>query len=261
MIIDSHFHSLSMSKRNNLVIPEDFIGIDVGTVPEDYKDRLPLLPERPSIFISAGSGPWRLKDENYEGVEKERELLLRDIKRYGADAIGECGFDNHWKYGGKKESMELFMMQAELAAELKVPLIIHTRDADDEIKEAITSSSFKCRAIMHCYSSGPELMKAALDKGLYISFAGNVTYKGNTIIQESAKIVPLDRILYETDSPYLAPIPMRGKPTIPEYTEYTLSFIAELRGEDREKIKLHVLDNLYSVLGRKESVVKRIAAI
>ena len=113
---------------------------------------------------------------------------------------------------------------------------------------------------MHCYSSGPLLMKAALDKGLYISFSGNVTYKGSDIIRESAKAVPRDRILYETDSPYLAPIPMRGKPCRPEYTEYTLSFLAELRGEDMEELKWNVLENLYSVLGRKESVRKGIGA-
>ena len=103
-------------------------------------------------------------------------------------------------------------------------------------------------------------MRTALDKGLFISFSGNVSYKGSDIIRESAKAVPRDRILYETDSPYLAPIPMRGKPCRPEYTEYTLSFLAELRGEDREELKGNVLENLYSVLGREESVRKGIGS-
>ena len=260
MIIDSHFHTLSMAKRGISELPDGLIGIDVGTDPGDAEERLPLLPPFPSVFFSIGSGPWRLSDCGYAGAQREEELLRRDISIHGADAIGECGFDNHWKYGDRKSAMELFMMQAALAEELDVPIIIHTRDADDEIRDAISSPSFRCRGIMHCYSSGPLLMRTALNKGLFISFSGNVTYKGSDIIRESARAVPRDRILYETDSPYLAPIPMRGKPCRPEYTEYTLSFLAELRGEDREELKGNVLENLYSVLGRKESVRKGIGA-
>ena len=260
MIIDSHFHTLSMAKRGISELPDGLVGIDVGTDPGDAEERLSLLPPSPSVFFSIGSGPWRLSDCGYGGTQREEELLRRDISRHGADAIGECGFDNHWKYGDRKSAMELFMMQAALAEELGVPIIIHTRDADDEIREAISSPSFRCRGIMHCYSSGPLLMRIALDKGLFISFSGNVTYKGSDIIRESAKAVPRDRILYETDSPYLAPIPMRGKPCRPEYTEYTLSFLAELRGEDREELKGNVLENLYSVLGREESVRKGIGS-
>ncbi len=255
MIIDSHFHTLSMA-RKGLPLPDGIVGIDVGTDPGDIRERMKLLPASSSVFFSIGSGPWRLDDKDYKGAEKEKELLEDDIKEFKADAIGECGFDNHWQYGDRKSAMELFMMQAELAYTMDIPLIIHTREADDEIRQAILSPSFRCRGIMHCYSSGPELMKTALDKGLYISFSGNVTYKGNAAIQESAKEVPSDRILYETDSPYLAPIPMRGRPCSPEYTEYTLSFLAKIRRVDREELKADVLDNLYRVLGRKESVRK-----
>lgn len=254
MIVDSHFHTLSMRRRGIAGLPEGIIGIDVGTDPGDIAERMELLPQSPSVFFSIGSGPWRLDAEDYEGADHELEMLREDISKHGADAIGECGFDNHWKYGDRKSAMDLFMAQAELAYELDIPLIIHTRDADSEIAEAIHSPSFRCRAIMHCFSSGPDLMKRALDKGLFISFAGNCTYKGNEMIRQSAKAVPQDRILYETDSPYLAPIPMRGQPCRPEYTEYTLSFLAELRGEDKDALKEQVLENLYSVLGRKESI-------
>ena len=257
MIIDSHFHALSMAKKGITELPEDLIGIDVGTVPGDYECRLPLLPKSRKIFISAGSGPWRLADDDYTGAEDEIKRMRSDILTYGADAIGECGFDNHWKYGDRKSAAELFMAQAELAEELDVPLIIHTRDADEEIAEAISSPSFRCRAVMHCFSSGPVLLRKALDKGLYISFAGNVTYKGNEEIRESARLVPADRILYETDSPYLAPMPLRGRPSSPAFTEYTLSFLAELRGEDKEELRNAVLSNLFSLLGRNESVARR----
>ena len=256
MIIDSHFHALSMARKGVTYLPDDILGIDVGTDPGDYEERLKVLPASPSIFMSSGSGPWRLADDDYRSASSEIDRMMEDIAQYGADAIGECGFDNHWKYGDRKSAMELFMAQAELASSLSLPLIIHTRDADEEITDAITSPSFRCRAIMHCFSSGPDLARKALDKGLYISFAGNVTYKGNEIIRESARMVPADRILFETDSPYLAPIPMRGRPSSPEFTEYTLSFLAEIRREDREWLKEKVRENLLAVLGREESVTK-----
>ena len=122
---------------------------------------------------------------------------------------------------------------------------------------ALSTSKYKFSFMfLDCFSSDVSVMEVALEKGLYISFAGNVTYKSNVKIQEAAKYVPTDRILYETDSPYLAPLPMRGKPCCPEYTEYTLDFLSALRGEDREKLKEAVKDNLYAVLQREESVRK-----
>ena len=256
MIIDSHFHVLSMRKRGIRSLPGDLVGIDVGTDPGDAALRLPLLPSSPTIFFSIGSGPWRLDDEGYASPEDEMEKLMSIFSLYGADAIGECGFDNHWGYGTRESQMDLFMLQAGLASSLGLPLIIHTREADDEIIEALSSRSFACRGVMHCFSSDERVLRKALDKGLYISFAGNITYKGNEAIRRCAAIVPSDRILYETDSPYLAPIPMRGKPCCPEYTEYTLTLLAELRGEDRERLKEEARDNLFALLQREKTVRK-----
>lgn len=256
MILDSHFHTISMRKRFSEELPADLIGIDVGTDAGDAGERIALLPQSETIFFSIGSGPWALDNPSYLSPEAEREKLLKDFSLYGADAIGECGFDNHWGYGIRRKQLDLFMMQVELAAELDLPIIIHTRDADDEIEQAFSSEAFQCRGIMHCFSSGTRLLEKALDKGLYISFAGNVTYKSNEKIQEAAKAVPLDRLLYETDSPYLAPIPMRGKACKPEYSEYTLSFLASIRNEDREMIKDTATRNLFDVLQRERTIRK-----
>lgn len=256
MIIDSHFHSLSMWKKGIATFPDDLIGIDVGTDAGDMKERSMHIPNASSVFFSIGSGPWVLDGKEYESAESEMEKLLKDYDEYGADAIGECGFDNHWGYGTKAKQEELFMMQVSLASKLDLPIIIHTRDADSEIERALDSEEFKCRGVMHCFSSDDRLMRKALDKGLYISFAGNVTYRSNAKIQQAAKIVPIDRLLYETDSPYLSPIPMRGRPCMPEYTEYTLSFIAELRNEDREFIKENAKKNLIDLLQRDRTIRK-----
>ncbi len=256
MILDSHFHILSMARRGAATLPEDLVGIDVATDAGDTEERLSLLPLSQTIFFSVGSGPWVLNNNEYISPENEREKLLKDISLFGCDAIGECGFDNHWGYGTKDMQRELFMMQVELASDLDRPIIIHTRDADREISEAMMSSSFRCSGVMHCFSSDITLMKKALDKGLFISFAGNVTYKANTSIQEAARTVPQDRILYETDAPYLAPVPFRGKPSDPLHTEYTLDFIAALRNEDREMLKEKVKENLFSLLHRDKTVRK-----
>ena len=96
-----------------------------------------------------------------------------------------------------------------------------------------------------------------MQRGVYLSFSGNVTYKANREIQKSAEICPLDRILYETDAPYLSPVPMRGRPNMPEYTEHTLTFLAALRNEEKEKIKESAVSNFLRVLNHSESVVER----
>ena len=256
MIIDSHFHALSMRKRGIEELPEDLIGIDIGTDAGDAETRISILPPSESIFISVGSGPWVLDSPSYISPEDERSKLLSDIAHFGADAIGECGFDMHWKYGTEDEQRSLLMMQAELASELDLPIIIHTRDADRETSEALRSTSFRCSGIMHCFSSGEDLMRNALDKGMYISFAGNITYKGNDELRRIVQLVPEDRLLCETDSPYLAPVPMRGKPSRPEYTEYTIDLIASLRGEDRDKLKEQMVRNMKAALHRDKTIRK-----
>ena len=111
MIIDSHFHSLSMQKRGCLELPEDLVGIDVGTVPGDYAERMKILPDSGKIFASVASGPWRLDDDDFISVDDEIEHVKADIEHYSPDAIGECGFDRYWKYGTPEMQRELFMNQ------------------------------------------------------------------------------------------------------------------------------------------------------
>lgn len=256
MIIDSHFHPLSMAKKGITDLPENITGIAIGTEPGEAEMMIASLPETRSIFISAGSGPWVLNGDRFISADDEIAKLKAEAERCSVDAIGECGIDNHWKYGTPEAQMELFMKEAELAAELDLPLIIHSRDADKEMTEALSSQSFRASAVMHCFSSDADIARFVLDKGLYVSFAGNVTYKGNDAIRRAAMIVPDDRILIETDSPYLAPIPYRGRPCRPEYTETTLDFLAELRHQDRDELKEAISRNLFSFLKRNESIRK-----
>lgn len=235
--------------------PDSFTGLEIGLEGGDIRKRIEAVGDNNRVFLSVGAGPWVLDRDSFVSIDDEIEKLELDIITYGADAVGEFGFDNHWKYGSKGSQRELFEKEAALAKKHALPIVIHTRDADSDLLDSL--SLIDDKTIMHCFSSGPDMVKILLDKGAYISFAGNVTYISNVLIQESAKIVPLDRILYETDSPYLAPIPKRGRMCYPEYTEYTLDFLAELKGIERELLKEKALENFHRLMGGEYSKVKR----
>ncbi len=253
-IFDSHFHLLSMKKKGlDTTLESDIIGIDVGTDLHDISDRLELIALYDNLQFSQGIGPWAVDDDDYAGEEKYACCLMEDIRKFGGAFIGECGLDYHWMYGTKEKQVALFKAQIELSNYLGLPIIIHTRDADDDITKIISDSSFQYGGIMHCFSSGWEVAKKALDKNLMISFSGNVTYKSNTIIREAMTKIPLDMLLFETDSPYLAPVPFRGKPSRPEMTEFTAAFIAQNRGIGKEDLKAQVLANFRHLLERSSS--------
>jgi TatD DNase family protein len=144
-------------------------------------------------------------------------------------AVGEIGLDHFRDYAPHDAQQRLFAAQLELARELRKPVVIHTRAADAPTLAEL--ERFDGTVVLHCFSS-PHLLPAALDRRWYVSFAGNVTYKNATDLRLAASQVPLDRILAETDCPYLAPQPVRGKANEPAYVVHTLETLAQVRGED-----------------------------
>ncbi len=242
-------------KGLDTTLPSSFLGLECGTVPSDGEERIRLIGERKDVYLSFGAGPWCTGKDSTLTVKETILSLEKDIERYNADAVGECGFDFHWNYGSIEEEEALFSAQAAIARSLSVPLIIHSRDADEVLLRHL--DEINGMTIMHCFSSSPEVMMKLLERGAYISFAGNVTYKGNDKIRESAILCPGERILYETDSPYLTPVPGRGKPNRPENTELTLAFLSELRNEEPSLIKQNAVRNFLSLMKNRESVVRR----
>ena len=241
-ILDSHFHLYSMKKRGiDTTLPENLIGIDVGTDPYDYEDRKALIPS--SVDYSHAAGPWCTSREDYTDAEDFGSRIRDCFSKYKGTFLGEIGLDYHWMYGTKEKQIALFMEQLEHANELSVPVIIHSRDADEDLVRILKSHDFKTSGIMHCFSSDRAVMEIAVERGLYISFSGNVTYPSNRSIQDAAIHTPADRLLYETDSPYLAPVPLRGKPCRPEYTQYTSAYIAELRNMDVKELRNTAIRN------------------
>ena len=145
-------------------------------------------------------------------------------------AIGECGLDYHWDITYKEEQKKLFRLQCEYAIEKDLPIIVHSRDAAQDTFDIIASYKGKLKGVMHCYSGSKELALEYAKLGFYISLGGPVTFKNAKEPKEVAKAVPLDLLLIETDCPYLAPTPMRGKRNESSYVKYVRDEIASLRG-------------------------------
>ena len=181
-----------------------------------------------SVFYAAGTHPMSVADEPMATVE-QLVTLAQHPKFVG---IGETGLDYHYTAESKDAQLESLGIHIEAARQSGLPLIIHARDADDDmariLSEAHRAGAYSC--VMHCFSSGPELAKAALDLGIYISMSGIAAFPKSQEVRDIFKAAPLDRILVETDSPYLAPPPNRGKRNEPSYVVDTATVGAEVYG-------------------------------
>ena len=160
------------------------------------------------------------------------DLVRSEARRVGACAIGEIGLDYHYDFSPRDVQQEVFRVQIALARELNLPIIIHTREATDDTFAIIREAGDRgVRGVFHCFTGDVAMARAALDIGFCLSFAGILTFPKATGIREAAKLVPSDRLLSETDSPYLAPVPHRGKRNEPAYVARVVEALAETRGE------------------------------
>lgn len=245
---DTHFHLKSMYEKGiDLSALTIESGMDIGCEPEDLEERLPLIERFPSIRYSAAAGPWCADRE--ETAEELVSILREHILKHSPCCIGEIGLDWYWKYGTEEKQKELFIRQIELANELSLPIAIHTRDADEDTIRIISSHSVRRGGIMHCFSGGDALADTALECGYYISFAGNMTYKSNGKLREILERIPAERLLLETDSPYLAPVPYRGQKNTPMLIKATYEKAAEIRRMDIEELKELVKHNFETLIG------------
>ena len=153
-------------------------------------------------------------------------------------AIGEAGLDYHYDYAPRDRQADSFRAQINAARALALPIIVHAREADEDIADIIEDEMKKgpFTGVLHCFSSGAELAQRAIDVGFYVSFSGILTFRNADIIRTAAVDAPEDRILVETDAPFLAPVPMRGKPNEPAYTRHTLEYLAGLRQRSTEEM-------------------------
>ncbi len=154
----------------------------------------------------------------------------------GVVAVGEAGLDYYYDHSPRDAQREAFAAQIQLAHELGLPLVIHTRDAWDDTFDILDAEGTPERTIFHCFTGGPDDARRCLDRDAYVSFSGIVTFRSATEVQAAAELVPLDRLLVETDAPYLAPVPHRGKRNQPAWVTHTARFIADLRSVSATEI-------------------------
>ena len=194
------------------------------------------------VYFTVGVHPNEvLKDKDYENYS-----LISDISNnLKCVGIGECGLDYHFGNEDKEKQKLSFITQIKVSRDKKLPLIIHSRDADEDMIDILQDEYKKgaFKAILHCFSSSKDLALCGLDLGFYISFSGIVTFKSAKLIQEIACIVPKDRILVETDAPYLAPTPFRGSVNEPKNCFYTAKFLSEIRNSDFNDFTNHLCMN------------------
>lgn len=165
----------------------------------------------------------------------------------GVAAVGEIGLDYHYDPGSRAAQCGLFARQLELARTLALPVVIHTREADDDTLGLLREIPSK--GIIHCFTGSPGFCRALLDLGFFISISGIVTFRAADNVRESALVVPDDRLLVETDSPFLAPVPKRGDPNEPAFVVHTAKFLAELRKTDPERLAAITTENALGLLG------------
>ena len=253
---DSHFHMMHIKKKeldNRELLTGAFsrglVGaIDIGIEPETWNERNNMAKEYPGLYLAGGLYPSHCEKSTWETDLKLLEEHLTTTPKIAA--LGEIGLDYYHNYGTKDDQKELFQRQLELANSLDLPVIIHCRDSEEDTLECLKEHPPSKGGIMHCFSLGPEWTDPFLDMGFYISFAGNLTYKKNEFIREAAARVPDDRILMETDAPYLSPIPVRGRPNHPGYIGHTYRAAAEIRKKGLSDFVAEVKVNFENFIGK-----------
>lgn len=256
MLVDSHCH-LNMidytalnSNVDDIIQAAKACGVKhmlcVGTLLDDVPANLALAEKYPDcVSISVGLHP----NEPIEAPlthEPTVEELLQLAKHSKVIAIGETGLDYFRSEGDLTWQKERFRVHINAAKSLQKPLIVHTREArEDTIQILKEENAQTCRGVLHCFTEDWNMAKEALDLDFMISFSGIVTFKNAVELQEVAKKVPSDRILIETDSPYLAPIPFRGKINQPAYVKQVAEFLANLRDEQYDKFAEQTTQNFY----------------
>jgi TatD DNase family protein len=207
------------------------VGCDAATI----EQAIAVAATVDGIYATAGLHP----HEASHGVDS----ILPFLDDPNIVAIGECGLDYFYEHSPRPAQREAFAAQIQLANERSLPLVIHTRDAWPETFDILDAEGVPQRTIFHCFTGGPQEARQCLDRGAYLSFSGIVTFKTATELQEAARLCPIERMLAETDSPYLAPVPHRGRPNQPAYVVHVVATLADLRAVSVDEVRAATVEN------------------
>ena len=257
MLIDSHAHldDARFNADRDAVLQRardagigNILTIGNGAGPDDMGCGIPIAEAHDWIYTSVGVHPHdavKVEERHYSQIEelsKHRKVV----------AIGETGLDYYYDNSPREVQREVFRRQVELASKIDLPVIVHTRDADEDT-EAILKEHRPARGVIHCFTSGDRLADFALSIGFLISFSGIVTFPNAKGLAEIARQIPVDRILIETDCPYLAPVPHRGKRNEPSFVADTARFVSQLRGITPDELAGQVSANFEQLFAIKTS--------
>lgn len=249
-LIDSHCHldgKAFDADRDEVIARaraagvETLVAIGSGDGPPDLEAGIRLAEAYPFVYATAGVHPHEASKAD-EATWLELASLTAHPK---VVAVGEIGLDYHYDFSPPETQRAVFQRQLELAREAGKPVVIHTREAWEDTFAMLREhwAGAGPGGIMHCFSGGPREAEEALALGFHISFSGIVTYPKAVDVQEAARMTPLDRLLVETDAPYLAPVPYRGKRNEPSYVVHTARRLAELRGEEFDGLAAATSEN------------------
>jgi TatD DNase family protein len=247
-VIDTHAHLDAYEDAGGVVERAREAGVSpivaVGSGLDSCRRTLEICDGEDGVFAALGVHP------HQAGEAGERELagLRRLLEHPKAVAVGETGLDYYRDYAPRDRQAALFRAQIELAAEIGKALVVHSRAAGEDTAAALAAAPGDVAVVLHCFASSA-LLRPALEHGWYVSFAGNVTYPKATDLRWAAARVPRERLLVETDSPYLAPQPVRGKRNEPAYVVHTLAVLAEARSDDRLELERAIEANAAAAFG------------
>jgi TatD DNase family protein len=197
---------------------------DFGKVYENLKSAV-------SVYHAVGVSPSEVQSPGKDWVQ----VIEQSVRLPRVVAVGEIGLDYYRKFGDKKSQIELFITQLDLATKLDVPVIIHNRDAGHDVLDILRDRLPPRGGVLHCYSEDAEYARKALNLNLYFSFAGNLTYRNARNLHETIAVLPPERILIESESPFMVPAEHRGKRNMPKYLPLTAAFLADMLGKDEEE--------------------------
>lgn len=248
--LDSHCHINDAAFKDDLeqvldrmVLADVRKAMIISSYLEDYDTALKISDERIAFKHTLGIYPGDVDNA-------DEELFARYAKLYEddrCDAIGEIGLDYHWDRHNIEKQKQIFKRQLELARRLDKPVIIHSRDAIEDTYELL--KAIRVRGVMHCYSDSADMAAKFVELGMYVSVAGPITWKKADEAIKVAQRVPLNRLLIETDCPYLAPAPMRGKRNEPSFVVHTGRKVAEVLGIPEEEFKKQLNENYQELFG------------
>ncbi len=257
MYIDSHCHLLEMEKKgfsipqvlDQLQVEGSPFILDVGIDLQGFNQRLRWREIYPRLYLSAGIHP---NTPRANWGSNLKETLIGQGTNPSIKAIGETGLDLVRKDSPLEDQKELLEIHYQCSIQTQKPLILHIRKTEKEMMDWLHKKDFPFSGILHCFTGCLELATLALSKGFYISYAGNVSYKNAKALQDSLKFIPLERLLVETDAPYLSPQARRGLLNQPSQIWYTYDFIAQKLELHREELSRRVKENLKSLLKIEE---------